>query len=70
MLDVGINKTFKDYLKEECEKFILINANVDNACPKIGRKEVANWIHQSWMCICPESIVRIWESIGFVNNNN
>ena len=68
VLDVGVNKPFKGYVRREYERFM--TANVDNKKP--SREEVAQWIKDAWYSITPSTITNTWSSIGFmaVDNGN
>jgi len=59
VLDVGINKPFKDYVKQSYEEFM-----VENNGRKLTRLDVARWIASAWEKIKTESICHTWESIG------
>jgi hypothetical protein len=61
VMDVGINKPFKDYVKQEYEKFM-----VENIEGKPSRLDVAKWIAAGWENVKEESILNTWNSIGIV----
>ena len=65
VLDVGINKPFKDYHKSEYEKFMIDNPG--NKMP--SRLDVAHMVDASWKIITKETITNTWRTIGFVNEN-
>jgi hypothetical protein len=66
VLDLGVNKPFKGYVRREYERFMVTNAS--NKRPP--RKEVAQWIKDAWDSITPATISNAWSSIGFVPFNN
>lgn len=57
--DVGVNKPFKDYVKQHYEHFMI----VENG-RKAKRIDVANWISKAWSKINADSIVHTWKSVG------
>ena len=59
VLDVGINKPFKDYVRQDYGKFM-----VSKKGRKTTRLDVAKWISSAWDKIKTETISRTWESIG------
>ena len=63
VLDVGINKPFKDYVKQSYEQFM-----VENNGRKSTRLDVSKWITSVWEKIKTESICHTWESIGIITN--
>jgi hypothetical protein len=58
ILDKGINKPFKDYIKREQIQFM-----IDNPNRKPKRQHVARWIASSWESISVESITNTWRSV-------
>lgn len=62
VLDVGVNKPFKYYVKEAYEKFMINNT----ARNKVSRLDVATWVVEAWHKVTPETITNTWESIGFI----
>ena len=44
VLDVGVNKPFKDYMRGYWEDYMV--ANVDN--PKVQRHHIAQWVEMAW----------------------
>ena len=65
VLYVGINKPFKDYVKQ-CYKQFMVEKIEDK---KATWLDVAKWVHEAWEIITPESITNTWSSIGFMNTN-
>lgn len=64
-LDVGINKPFKDYIKQCYEQFMMQNVEEK----KVVRLDVAKWIREAWERVSFETIRNTWSSIGFINTN-
>ena len=64
VLDVGINKPFKGYIKDEYEIFMRENPHGT----KPSRVDVANWISVAWQKLMPLTICNTWRSIGFKSN--
>ncbi len=60
VLDVGVNKQFKDFYRRQYNNFLLITGE-----RKISRSHVATWISTAWPLISSASIKRIWDSIGY-----
>ena len=58
-LDVGINKPFKDYVKQCYKEFM-----VKNDGKKVSQLDVAKWVSTAWGKIHVESICNTWNSIG------
>ena len=69
-LDVGVNKPFKGYLKEEYEKFMFefTKKGEDNVQPKCWN--VAQWIDIGWDKISTETITNTWRRIGIGENGD
>jgi len=63
VLDVGVNKPFKDYVKQSYEEFMVANEG-----GKSKRLDVARWISSAWEKITADSICHTWESIGITSN--
>ena len=62
VLDVGINKPFQGYVKEEYEVFMRENPH---GTPKLSRVNIANWISVTWKIVTQDTICNTWRSIGF-----
>jgi hypothetical protein len=63
LLDVGINKPFKDYYKRQRNKWM-----VDNLLEtKVTRDMCATWISNSWEEVKRSSILNTARKIGFFN---
>ena len=60
VLDVGINKPFKDNMCNLFREF-QVN-NVENN--KITREIVATWINMAWSIITKEMIMNTWRHVG------
>ena len=65
VLDVGVNKPFKDYIKQCYEQFMVQNFEER----KVSRLDVAKWIQEAWGRVTIETIRNTWSSIGFINTN-
>ena len=63
VLDVGINKLFKDYVKQSYKEFM-----VENNGRKLTCLDAAKWIASAWEKIKTESICHTWESIGILTS--
>ena len=63
VLDVGINKPFKDAFKNKILHWMVDNRNqVDD---KLGRPQIAEFITNAWEEITAESIKNSFRHIGF-----
>ena len=60
VLDKGVHKPFKQYLREESMAFMLRNPEGT----KPTRQDIALWIKKSWDQIQPSTSLNTWESIG------
>ena len=61
VLDVGVNKPFKGYVKESYEQFMVDNTEGRKA----SRLDVAKWVEDACNKVTPETICNTWTSIGF-----
>jgi hypothetical protein len=60
ILDKWVNKPFKQYLREEFERWMMINGSRR----RLMRAEVAQWVSVAWSKVIREIIVNTWNSIG------
>lgn len=58
VLDVGVNRPFKDFLREKYEHFMTLNEGT----PK--RIDIAQWVSNAWKKVSTSSITNILSSIG------
>ena len=58
VLDVGVNRPFKDFVREKYEQFMSQNDR------KPSRLDVAQWVADAWKRVSMESIINTWASIG------
>ena len=58
-LDVGVNKPFKGYMRDQFEQFMISYAN---RTPH--RLEVSHWVVNSWEQITTSTILNTWRPIG------
>jgi DDE superfamily endonuclease len=63
VLDVGVNKPFKHYMRESYEHHMVVNNG-----RKASRLDVANWVAEAWGKVKVESITNTWRSIGIGPN--
>ena len=62
VLDVGINKPFKDYMRKQYSA--LRSENPDpQAKVKVERSQIANWVVQAWSEITPVTIINTWRKV-------
>jgi DDE superfamily endonuclease len=71
VMDVGVNKTFKDVVRDEHDAWSLLT----NFDAKPQREDVATWIKTAYDGIKPRTITKTWARVGLpspqiVNNNN
>ena len=60
VLDVGINKPFKDKMRVQFEEFICTPLDDGARRPKITRLMISKWISNAWNGITVESIKNTW----------
>ena len=65
VLDVGIDKPFKDYLRSAYEEYMITNSG--NKAP--SRLIVSQWIQTAWESIRDSSITNTWKGIGYIYND-
>jgi DDE superfamily endonuclease len=64
VMDVGINKPFKNRIKDEYDEWFHNNHDNDvRARPQ--RQDVARWIETAWSVIRPTTITNTWRHIGW-----
>ena len=63
ILDVGINKPFKDRMNRHYMEFMIDNSS---RAPKITRKIMASWVADSWAGIASSTITNTARNIGFI----
>jgi len=61
VLDVGINKPFSDYIRNNVAEWQVSHDFND----KPLRQDVAHWIRMSWLAIKDSTIKNTWKHIGF-----
>ena len=65
-MDVGLNKPFKNWLREQALS-CLVNKWAGKQ-PK--RKDVAAWIKASWERVSAQAVQNTWRKIGYTNHPN
>jgi hypothetical protein len=60
VMDVGVNKPFKDHLRTSFAKFMI--ETLGNTKPT--RQDVSRWVESAWEKITPEVITNSWAHIG------
>jgi hypothetical protein len=64
VLDVGVNKPFKDYMRGYWEDYMI--ANVNNAKVVQRHHHIAQWVNMAWWArVSIETIANTCRSIGF-----
>ena len=63
VLDVGINKPFKDYNRREFKDCIIRHVG-DEDTPTPHRRDVSNWASKAWKRIKKETILNTWKHVG------
>lgn len=61
VLDVGINKPFKDHFREKNIQFLIDRATLD---VKPKRQDIARWAYQAWESISQPAILNTWRHVG------
>ena len=64
VLDVGINKPFKNYLTASFNDHV-----IENHREKPTRQNIAQWVSRAWDAISTETITNTWRHIGIHVNN-
>ena len=64
VLDVGINKPFKNNVDTAYETWLISNQNT-----KVHRKDIARFIDNAWQSIPNECVENTWEHIGLLDNH-
>lgn len=59
VMDVGLNKPFKDRIREQVNLFMLVNQSND----KPSRQTVAKWVKDSWYAIPSSFVTNTWKKI-------
>ena len=59
-MDVGINKPFKNYIRNSFEDWLVANSDAKPTC-----RDVDKWIWDSWNDIKQETIKKSWKRCGF-----
>lgn len=62
VMDVSLNKPFKDRVRDQVEDFIL-NEPIGS---KPTRQIVSHWISRSWNCIPPLFVQNGWRKAGYL----
>jgi DDE superfamily endonuclease len=63
VMDVGINKPFKDYTRRQYDEWCEMNTNGTRA----HRRDAARWCSSSWSQISPITIMKTWNHIGYTS---
>lgn len=66
VLDVGLNKPFKGYVRECVEDFV--DDAPAGAKPK--RQDVSHWIKNAWERLSPEMAINTWKRIGYKDDDD
>ncbi len=68
VVDVGINKPFKDRFKSLFQEWQLENYDANNAVvPEPSRMEILQWVEASWNGISGESILNTYQHVGLAH---
>jgi predicted RNA-binding protein YlxR (DUF448 family) len=62
ILDVGVNKPFKDRMRSYYNQFLIDN----HGTAKVTRVEMAKWVAEAWEDLPRECIVNTSKKIGFI----
>ena len=65
MLDVGLNKSFKDRVQAYQRQFVIDQIDESNDKPKITKELMTKWIAESWEAIDISVIKNTARKIGF-----
>ena len=64
-MDVGINKPFKDHVRECVEDFLFNN----DYSIRPRRQDVAEWVESAWDKIRTDTFLKTWKRIGYIKTN-
>ena len=69
ILDVGVNKPFKDYYSWQRDQWMLnyINSNSSYIVPGVSSAQCAEWASDAWDEVRSDTIVNTARKIGFFN---
>ena len=62
VLDVGINKPFKDYIRRKYDNFMVTKQPKE----RVTRLRMATWVNEAWNEISEETIFNSWRKVGFI----
>lgn len=62
VMDVGLNKPFKDYLRE-CFELRMMR----DATSTVSREDVSKWVERAWGRITEQQIINTWNKVGIVS---
>lgn len=63
MMDVGVNKPLKDYIRSSFDKWMVDNKSND----KPTRALLSYWIYNAWKKMKAKTIYNSWRRIGYFN---
>ena len=66
VMDVGLNKPFKEKVREGYNAFMIRNPHGT----KVRRWDVSHWVKNSWDLLPHSAAINTWNSIGFTNENS
>lgn len=65
-LDVGVNKPFKHHIKDFYNEWAIENLSNSDKVPVPDRALVLKWISDAWNKITPDTIVKTFKKIGYI----
>ena len=66
-MDVGVNKPFKDHVRDCVDGFIFENDSNENVRPQ--RQDVAEWVEFAWNKIRKDTLLKTWRRIGYTKDD-
>jgi hypothetical protein len=68
VLDVGLNKPFKDRLQDQYDEFLLDHIETSDNCRiKITREIISEWVSKAWADIPASIIKNTSRHVGFTD---
>ena len=66
VLEIGVNKPFKGYVRDAHENWIVANPHGT----KVKRRDVAQWVWTAWERFSQSTILNTWNSVDYIVSND
>jgi hypothetical protein len=69
IMDVGINKPFKQYYEDSSEEFVRnwVYRHEAGVKPKPTRVDIAKWVSNAWNSITKATVMNTWRKCGYID---